>query len=98
MSPLAGLAVIPSGNRTPSGSTAKVSTSRSMNNRLELPSASAGPAVTPIENKTGIARAARFFFMSPPRVGMASKKKLYDFLWLKLYQGSEFHRGLRRDA
>src|SRR5258706_8771514 len=99
MSPLAGLAVIPSGNRTPSGSTAKVSTSRSMNNRLELPPASAGPAVMPIEKNSGTARATRFFFMSPPRVGWPAKN---DYTTLPPANtlrtpGIPLHQPLRRD-
>src|SRR5882762_621997 len=74
MSPFAGLAVIPSGNRTPSGSTAKVSTSRSMNSRLALPSARTGPVVMPIEKNSGTARAARFFFMFP-LLGLGGQQK-----------------------
>src|SRR6267378_1154269 len=99
MSPLAGLAAIPSGRRTSFGSTANVSTSRSMNNRPELPSASAGPAVIPIEKNSGTARAAKFFFMSPPRVGWPAKNDYTTFPPANTLRGSgiPLHRALRRD-
>src|SRR5690349_19243532 len=99
MSPFAGLAVIPSGNRTPSGSTANVSTSRSMNSRLPLSSARTGPAAMPIEKKSGTARATRFLFMSPPRVGWPAKKRLYDFPPANTLRASGIppHRTLGRD-
>src|SRR5437773_862363 len=97
MSPFAGLAVIPSGCCTPSGSTAKVLTSRSMNNRL--PSANAWPAVMPIEKNSGIPRTARFFFISPPRVWMASKKMNTTFPSANTLRGPGIppRRPLRRD-
>src|SRR5262249_20130023 len=69
MSPFAGLAVMPSGFVTPCGSTAKGSTSRSMNRPLPL-SARTGPAAP---SKKSTANAASFFFMNP-LLGLVSQQ------------------------
>src|SRR5438034_2811491 len=68
-----------------------------MNNRL--PSASARPAVMPIEKNSGIARTARFFFISPPRVWVASKKMNTTFPSANTLRGPGIppRRPLRRD-
>src|SRR6267143_4397762 len=53
----------------------------------------------PIEKNSGIARAAKFFFMSPPRVGWPAKNDYTTFPPANTLRGSgsPLHRALRRD-